>query len=94
MEPDTPPARPRLLWVKSPPGNSDAQSGYGQSPWKEHVPHRHRESLPREAENIRLRKSHSVWLLRTNEIQMNDDDWKGTSGRISGVKRIQRQENI
>lgn len=53
----------------------------------------HRESLPREAENIQLRKSNSVWLLRTNEIQMNDDDWNGTSGRISGVKRIQRQEN-
>lgn len=33
-EPGTPPARPRLLWVKSPPGNSDVQSGYGQLPWK------------------------------------------------------------
>lgn len=34
MEPDTPPARPRLLGVKSPPGNSDAQSSYGQPPQK------------------------------------------------------------
>lgn len=57
----------------------------------EEVHHQHRESLPREAESIQLRKFNSICFFRTNEIQMNDDDCKGFSGRISGVKRIQRQ---
>lgn len=44
-------------------------------------------------ENTQLWKSNATWFLRTNEIQINDNNQKGISDGINGMKRIQRQEN-